>query len=390
MNSASTDFSLALIRQRYTPFGGAERFLDRAMGALQAQSGVGITLIARRWQGEVSGLQTIACNPPYWGRLWRDIGFAHCVQRQLRRRHFHLVQSHERLAGCDLYRAGDGVHRVWLEQRARTLGWVGRLATRMSPYHRYVLAAERRLFTSPTLRAVICNSQMVQGEIRRCFNTPTEKLHVIYSGVDAERFHPSLQERHREETRQRWSIPREALLLLFVGSGFQRKGVPLLLEAMAELPDSVWLLVVGEDRQRTLLQRRAQRLGVASRVLFTGGQRQVEPLYGAADLLVLPTLYDPFPNVALEGMAAGLPLVTTHQCGAADLIRHGENGLLGDALDRRRLVENIASLQADPRRRRAMAQAARQTVAPLTLEAMSQRLLRLYEQLLQEGAAGQS
>ncbi|MBF0462960.1 MAG: glycosyltransferase family 4 protein [Magnetococcales bacterium] len=384
MDSSSPPLSLALIRQRYTPFGGAERFLDRAMGALRAD-GVHLTLLARSWSGEVAGLQTLSCNPPGWGRLWRDMSFACCVRRQLRRHHFDLVQSHERIAGCDLYRAGDGVHRVWLEQRGRTLGWPGRLATAWSPYHRYVLAAERRLFESSRLRAVICNSEMVRAEIARCFVIDPAKLHVIYSGVDSERFHPSLRERWRVETRQRWSIPPEAFVLLFVGSGFARKGVPILLEAMAQLPASVWLWVVGQDRQSGAMQRRARRLGLGQRVCFTGGQRGVESFYGAADGLVLPTLYDPFPNVALEGMAAGLPLVTSHQCGAADLIRHGENGLLGDALDRAQLVANIRLLQADPVRCAAMGRAARQTVAPLTLEAMSQRLLGLYQTLLQRG-----
>lgn len=382
MNSSPPPFSLALIRQRYTPFGGAERFLDRAMGTLQQESGLQITLITRRWEGEVTGLQTIICNPPSWGRLWRDISFAYCVRRQLRLHPFHLVQSHERIAGCNLYRAGDGVHRVWLHERRRTMGWPERLATTFSPYHHYILAAERQLFQSPTLRAVICNSQMVRREIIHHFGTAEEKLHVIYSGVDIEQFHPSLRSQFRAEIRQRWSIPPEALLLLCVGSGFQRKGVPILLEAMTELPAEIYLLIVGADRQKATLARRAEQLGLAQRIIFTGGQYKVAPFYGAADILVLPTRYDPFPNVALEGMAAGLPLITSHQCGAADLIEQGKNGLLGDALDRSQLVANIRLLQENPSLRATMGQAARQTVEPFTLEAMSQRLLQLYQQLL--------
>lgn len=383
----STDppFSLALIRQRYTPFGGAERFLDRAMGALQSASetgqGVQITLFARSWIGETKGLRTITCNPPYLGRLWRDVGFAHCVRQKWRQQHFNLVQSHERVAGCDVYRAGDGVHLVWLQQRNRTLGVVGRLATTLSPYHRYILAAEKRLFQSSKLRAVICNSKMVQAEIIRCFSTDAEKLHVIYSGVDTEHFHPTLKARYGLETRQRWGIPQDAFLLLFVGSGFRRKGLPILLEAMAYLPEQTWLLVVGEDRHTYAMRQQAQRLALGLRVCFTGGQQDVAPLYGAADVLVLPTLYDPFPNVALEGMASGLPLLTSNQCGAADLLKHGQNGLLGDSLDRERLVENLRLLQ-DPIIRESMCKAARQTVEPLTLDAMSQRLLKLYHSLL--------
>ena len=74
---------------------------------------------------------------------------------------FDLVQSHERISCCDIYRAGDGVHAQWLKNRARAISTARRWATALSPWHLYTLAAERRLFTSDQLRAVICNSQMV-------------------------------------------------------------------------------------------------------------------------------------------------------------------------------------------------------------------------------------
>jgi UDP-glucose:(heptosyl)LPS alpha-1,3-glucosyltransferase len=241
---------------------------------------------------------------------------------------------------------------------------------------------ERQMMHSAQLRAVICNSRMVQQEIQDCFAVAPEKLHVIYSGVDAERFHPRLAPRWRQEVRQQWSIAEKQIVLLLVGSGFERKGVPIALQALARLPQQFSLMVVGQDRALSAMQRQAERLGVAERVRLTGGQRNVEAFYGAADILLLPTRYDPFPNVALEGMAAALPMVTSYQCGASDLIRHGDNGLLGDSLDLERLLANIRVLQDEAERQR-MGRAARQTVLPLTLEAMSSRLLQLYHTLLQ-------
>ncbi|MBF0182875.1 MAG: glycosyltransferase family 4 protein [Magnetococcales bacterium] len=387
MNHSASPLSLALIRQRYTPFGGAERFLERAMGALRQERGLQVTLLARRWSGELAGWQMMACDPWYLGRWWRDRTFVRCVQQRLREQPFDLVQSHERLPGCDLYRAGDGVHQVWLRERNRTLGWWGRLGTTLSPYHRQVLALERQMFCSPQLRAVICNSQMVKQEIEQGFAVAADKLHVIYSGVDTERFHPNLAARWRSATRSAWGIEETATLLLLVGSGFERKGVPILLQVMCRLPSTVQLLVVGADRHLQRMQEQSRRLGLAGRVRFTGGQKEVEPFYGAADILVLPTRYDPFPNVALEGMAAGLPLVTSYQCGAADLLQQGVNGLLGDSLDADRLQANIETLLV-PEVRQRMAALARATVLPLTLEAMSGRLLQLYHSLLQREQPG--
>ncbi|MBF0627903.1 MAG: glycosyltransferase family 4 protein [Magnetococcales bacterium] len=373
--------SLALIRQRYTPFGGAERFLERAMSALQAQ-GVAITLIARRWEGEEGqGIARVRCDPWHLGRWWRDAAFARCVQRLLTPRRYDLVQSHERIPGCDLYRAGDGVHAEWLAQRGRAQGAIGRGLMALNPYHRHVLAMERRLFEHPGLKAVICNSRMVRDEILGRFRIAPDKLKVIYSGVDLERFHPDQKMRHRAVMRAQWGMTEDELLFLFVGSGFRRKGLPALLTALSGMRHPARLVVVGRDKEQNRMRSLARHLGIAARVMFVGGCREVIPYYAAADAVVLPTLYDPFPNVALEAMAMGLPLVTSLKCGAVDWIRHGENGLLADALDREALTCNLERLE-DPILRAALGVAARSTVLPVSLEAMSMQLLELYRELL--------
>ncbi|MHB1233689.1 MAG: glycosyltransferase family 4 protein [Burkholderiales bacterium] len=373
----TTPLKLALIRQRYTPFGGAERFVARAMQALQAQ-GAAVTIVTRRWDAAKAG-DALICNPFYLGSLWRDWGFARGVCRMLARQNFDLVQSHERIACCDIYRAGDGVHREWLTQRARVLNPIQRLGVMLSPYHRYVLAAERRLFASPQLKAVICNSRMVKEEIQRHFGVPEERLHVIYSGVDLEAFHPRLKETHRQSIRTQLGLPGDATLFLFVGSGFERKGLAALLHALAEQPSSAQLAVIGHDRRARDYRHLAAQLGVAKRVHFLGPRADVKPYYGAADALVLPTLYDPFPNAALEALACGLPVITSAKSGAAELIRDGENGFVCDALDRRALVQALRALLEG--RAESMRGAARATVAALSLEAMAAQLGTLYRTL---------
>jgi len=252
---------LALIRQRYNPYGGAERFVARALDALQRER-VAVTVIAREWQssGEGMAAELVRCNPPYFGRLWRDASFARAACRAVSKRGFDLVQSHERIACCDVFRAGDGVHAQWLDNRRRALGAWGRLGIAVNPYHAYVCAAERRLFASPRLRAVICNSRMVAGEIRRRFGVPDSRLHVIYNGIDLEEFHPGLRELHRSAQRAQLGIAADAMTYLLVGSGFERKGVPRLLAAFARLRDKrSRLLVVGADRRIEALRGRAPR-----------------------------------------------------------------------------------------------------------------------------------
>ncbi len=376
---------IAVIRQRYNPYGGAERFVARALGALKAQ-GAQVTIVAREWQ-VAAGATLLRVDPFHLGRLWRDWSFARAVCARLGTERFDLVQSHERLACCDLYRAGDGVHRQWLANRSRVAGPLERLATRLSPYHRYVLAAEARMFAAERLRAVICNSTMVREEIRRHFNVADDKLHVLYSGVDLDAFSPRLRDAHRARQRRELGIGEDAPVFLHVGSGFARKGVERLLAALAgEREARSRLLVVGHDKAQAQMRRAAGRLGVAHRVHFAGGQADVKPWYGAADCFVLATLYDPFPNAALEALASGLPIIVSRQCGAAELVEEGVNGHVRDALDVAGFAEAMAAVAA--RGPATMAGAARRSVAHLSLEAMGERLVALYRRLLGEEAAG--
>jgi len=380
---------LALIRQRYNPYGGAERFAARALEALREQ-GMALTVFAREWDtGEGSrkgaAIEWTRCDPYYLGRLWRDAGFARAVCRAVAQCSFDLVQSHERIECCDIYRAGDGVHAQWLENRSRILGPLGRLGTAINPYHAYVLRAERRLFASPRLRAVICNSNMVANEIRIRFGVPESRLHVIYNGVDLEAFHPRLRGQHRADMRRRLGIAESTVVFLMVGSGFERKGVPQLLGALARLPDAQQrLVIVGEDRRSGALRRRAAALGLGERALFAGPQRDPGPWYAMADCFVLPTLYDPFPNAALEAMACGLPVITSTTCGAAEFILEGKNGFVCDALDVEALAGRMGEIdQASAQR---MGEHSRANVAGLGLQVMAGRLLALYGSLLPRGS----
>jgi UDP-glucose:(heptosyl)LPS alpha-1,3-glucosyltransferase len=383
---------IALVRQRYNPYGGAERFVERAMTALAAQN-VELALLAREWSraagpdGPDAGerLRLIRCDPFHIGRVWRDWSFARAVCAAVKAHGFDLVQSHERIGCCDVYRAGDGVHRQWLANRRRSAGMWERVALALNPYHWYTLAAEKRLFQSPRLRAVICNSNMVKQELRRHFALPETKLRVIYSGVDLAAFHPRLREAWRERKRSELGIADETMVFLFVGSGFRRKGLPQLLRALSGVRDA-HLVVVGADKELPRLRRAAARTGLSVRVHFMGGQEDVGPWYGMADCFVLPTLYDPFPNAALEAMACGLPLVTSLQCGAAEFVESGVEGYIcRDPLDVVELARCL-NLAAAPGQTQRMGAAARRRVEPYDLVLMAQQLTRLYCELLQSKA----
>jgi UDP-glucose:(heptosyl)LPS alpha-1,3-glucosyltransferase len=374
---------LAVVRQRYTPHGGAERFVERALASLAAR-GTEVGIIARRWETGGAARVTVV-DPVHVGRLWRDAGFARAARRAWQAGGYDLVQSHERIPGCEIYRAGDGVHRQWIENRGAHASALTRLRLALSPYHRYVCGAERAMFEHPNLRAVICNSRMVRDEILRHFRVEPGKLHVIYNGVDTEHYHPRERAAARQRERDRLGVAPADTLLAFVGSGFSRKGLDTLLESMAlatraAAVPSLRLVVVGRDRELPRYVALARRLGLAERVSFVGGVEEVRPYYAAADLLVLPTFYDPFPNVVPEALAMGIPAIVSDQCGAAEIVTDGESGYVCKAGDVRALAVRLGEFAARSDRS-ALEAGARTTVEPLSLSAMTEKLLALYATL---------
>jgi len=385
MSSAERPLRLALVRQRYNPFGGAERFIERALGAL-VREGAEITLITRNWSGAPrEGFRQHLCDPDYsrlfGGRAARDRSFAACAQREMRSGDYDITQSHERIPGCMIFRAGDGVHAAWLDHRGRDQSPLVRYATRLAPFHRFILAQEAAMLAAPELRAVICNSVMVREEMRRYYDVPESKLVVIENGIDLDQYHPRVADLWRAKQREVLGLDPDIPVFLYVGSGFARKGVPQLIEALARCTDRhSRLVIVGEDRHAAAYQRQAGRLGLGSRVIFAGPQKDVLPYYGMADAFVLPTRYDPMPNAALEALACGLPTITSTTCGIAARIRSGENGFVDDALDIDRLAAHLDTLSA-PGKANGMRAAARAAVADLDLGHMADELLNLYRRL---------
>ena len=382
MRGAKTRLRVAVVRQRYNPYGGAERFIERALPALE-RAGAELTLIARSAEGW-GARRFVRVDPFHIGNAWRDASFARAARAAWQAEGFDLVQSHERIAGCDVYRAGDGVHAQWLDIRRASAGALERLGLALNPYHRYVCGAERRMFTHPALRAVVCNSEMVRGEVGRRFGVAAEKLHVIRNGVDLEHFHPRQRAALRAAARAELGARDEQWLFLFVGSGYWRKGLDAAIAALAACADPTFRLVVaGRDRDAARFMAQAEAANVAGQVSWLGGRDDVRPLYAAADCFILPTRYDPFPNTALEALAMGLPSIVGRRSGAAEILRPGAGGWVCEPGD----VAGLAAQMHEVARAARAAcgadveSAARGTAEAYGIDDMAQELSRLYASL---------
>jgi UDP-glucose:(heptosyl)LPS alpha-1,3-glucosyltransferase len=377
---------IGLIKRSFRPPGGGERQIGYLIEGLLARGhAVHLFSVQPPPGGQPEGLTYHAIPAIPTPRAFRALSFALLVRSALRRADLAVVQSFDRTLGQEIYRAGEGVHREWLRCKHRSLPLSARGWSYFSLFDRLMLALERRVFWETPI--IIANSQRGQGEIARHYGVPRTRMLTIYNGVDTARFHAGVRQRFRKTQRTAWGVSADEVVLLCVGSGFHRKGLGCAIEALGELRrrgvTDVRLVVVGKGRLAPY-QRRTRKLSVADLVRFEGHRADVERCYAGADLLVLPTLYDPFANACLEAMACGLPVLTTAANGAAELIRDGISGcVLGEAPSAETVADALQRLLSWERRW-AMGGAAQQTAGEYPLSRALTHTLHVYESVVNQ------
>ena len=317
---------IAIVRKKYTFHGGAEGFSQALIKNLIAK-GHEVHIFAIKWevQGDLENIYFHRVPAITVNSFLRDLTFAINSYRILKekRNDFDIIQSHDKTLLQDIYRAGDGCHREWLRQRLKRADTVKRVFTYLNPYHRLILWLENKIFTEKKYKKVIAISEMVKRNIIKHYRIDEKDIAVIYNGVDLERFHPRNKRIYRNELRKKLGIDEKGLVILFVGSGFERKGLRYLLEAAEKVAGKVTVLVVGKGKE-SLLKRFIKR----QRVIFCGPQKEIHRFYAASDIFAFPTIYEPFGNVHLEALASGLPVITTRLSGASEIIENGKQGFV--------------------------------------------------------------
>jgi UDP-glucose:(heptosyl)LPS alpha-1,3-glucosyltransferase len=310
---------IALLTRRFNPAGGGtERDL---IAAAQCLLGAGYDLriyAAHTAVAHWRGLAIRRMPPAVLGSATLEVlGFGLLAARAARRDGADLVISFGRTIDTDIIRCEGGVHRSYLKAAVQ---WQPRVASwaRLS-YHGAQKWMDARSFRSRALRAVASISRLVADDIARNFGLPASLLEVLYNGVDLERFQAVTGGTLRQSARARWELPPTAAVA-FIGNGFGRKGLGFLLEAWPHLKAKAVLLIAGSDRAAASYRDLARRLGISHAVRFLGAAQDAAAVLGAADALALTSLFEAFGNVVLEAMAAGLPVLTSTRCGAAEVL----------------------------------------------------------------------
>jgi UDP-glucose:(heptosyl)LPS alpha-1,3-glucosyltransferase len=324
---------IALVHKRLDLHGGTERDLFRTAEGLR-DLGHDVHLFCGEFRvGAPVGVTPQRIPLFRLGRTARLLSMALGAPKLIAQASCDLVLTFDRVPDCDVLRCGGGTHRGFLNRLAGEGGALARLWPNISPYHRTLLALEKRQFNSKRLKKIIAVSAEVKRDIMANYGVASDKISVLYNGVDERRFHPETRARSGQALRARWNIPPDAPLVLFVGSGFRRKGLDRLLSIWnSPKLAHAYLLIVGSDARQGRYRSWADAVA-PGRIVFAGRQDEIEKYYGAADVVALPSLQEAFGNVVVEALASGLPVLVSRAVGAAEILSGSLAGGIVELLD---------------------------------------------------------
>ncbi|MDF3059539.1 MAG: hypothetical protein K0R17_3754 [Rariglobus sp.] len=363
---------IAVIREECSfTKGGAERYAANLCNSLASLGHEVFVLSAKFGTGLNPAIRHVPIAVNRLTSSSRTRSFHENAQKALVGLNADRVFALSRSFPADAFRVSDPIHRFWM--RIRYPNRVVRALQTLNPRHRTILKLEDNIFEAAHTGVIVTNSELSKTIILANHPFPAERIHVVYNGVDLKTFAPSVGMPPPE--------PDGGARLLFVGQDFKRKGLGPLVRAMAVLKsDGVKcrLRVVGRDKTEPY-ERLARELGTADVISFEGPSGKIQEAYRQADLLVFPSLYDPFANVCLEALACGLPVLTTTTNGSSEVVTDGHDGYVVDGAETG-LAENlIAKIKAfanlEQTQQQAMRQHARVKAERFTTEANARRIV---------------
>ena len=254
-----------------------------------------------------------------------------------------------------------------------------------NPVHLFTALRDRIRYRGRTHRAVVALTTTEAALLRSTYGRVRAPIHVIPNGVDIERFRPP-DAAERVQARAELGVVDDRMIAVFIGHEFERKGLPIAMEALRTAPDMLLLVIGGSPDMIRRAQAQARTAGVGERVHFAGTHRDPIPFIWASDVLVLPSAYEANALVVLEALACGLPVVSTRVGFAPDIVVDGENGFLVErsAEDVGARLGELSSQPLDAWRVRA-----RQTAERYAWPQIARRYLELIESLQRDGDSGE-
>jgi UDP-glucose:(heptosyl)LPS alpha-1,3-glucosyltransferase len=366
---------VALVRKDFLPLeGGGERYAVDLAKSLR-DFGHEVHVLAHRYK-PLEGISFHTVEVPVKFSPLKNWIFAKNVRLALSGNDFDIVNGLSQIYPQDIYRLGDGIHKHWLSARPSTI--FSQLWNKISLRHRVILHIEKKIFSPGNYRRIIANSDLCKQHAINYYNVPPDLVDVVYCGVDFDIFNSSVRN-DGTELRTALGIGRRSIVVLFVGTNYARKGLDTLLRAISLLKyrERYRLLVVGKGNI-SRYKKLARGLGLQEITTFCGFQDQVAPFYGAADVFVLPSYYEPFGNVCLEAMACGLPVITTRETGASELILPGRSGFVMEHPEDSTALAAWLEVFEDRKLSRSIGAVAQEQVSSLTIKRNTEDTILVY------------
>lgn len=379
--------------------GGCETYIADLSRRLVAD-GHEVHLYACRWDArslpEALHLHQLpALRGPRFLRPWR---FGRACLQALQANHHDVTVGFDKTWGQDVLYPQGGLHAASAECnrnkfRSRVTRFAARLVKGFDLAHWSFAALERKQYLAEPMPLIVVNSFMVREHFQRFLEVPYDRLHVVRSAIDPERFPAHDRLKRRQEWRERWDLQPNETVGLLAAMNYRLKGLHPLLHAVRLLrgrpacrEHHFRLLVAGNPNVRAY-ESLAKKLGIADVVRFVGHCDPMRNAYFAADFLVHPTFYDPCSLVVLEALACGLPVITTTANGASELLDPPQEGyVVEDPHHHVQLAECLEKL-LDPQRRHACAVAARKAAAGWTFEHHYRALLDVFAEAARRNRA---
>jgi UDP-glucose:(heptosyl)LPS alpha-1,3-glucosyltransferase len=342
---------VAIIMSTYAPYGGAEKYAARMIGAFVTKSVQVDVLTAEsvEWGQTSLDARIVSQKQLKYNNLLKLLTFNASVGRFLQKEKYDCVFGMDRTSRQTHLRAGGGVHASWLARRCEESSRLRCISFKVNPFHRAMIEMERKAFLSDGLRRIFCNSHIVENEIADYYPGASDKVTVVHNGIEWGELSQAVSEaaETKDGILKSLGLNSDRYYFLFVGNGFERKGLRKVIDALRLLPDYVDLLVVGRDKNEKPYRTLAEKSGLQRRVHFFGLQRNVIPFFEAADAFILPTIYDPFSNASLEALAMGLYLVTSSANGCCEVIDEGAGCIIQDLRDTASVAEAMKTALKD-------------------------------------------
>jgi len=244
---------------------------------------------------------------------------------------------------------------------------------------------ERLCYRPQRVRHLVAVSRGVNDELEEHFSHMSGTITVIPNAVDPSVFHPDPAARVRQ--RRVLGLADGDFVALFLGGDWERKGLPVVVEAVARTP-RCHLLVVGNGDNIRYIHLAGLR-GASGRIQFVGATRQPAAYYAAADVFILASAYESFSLATYEAAASGLPLLATRVSGVEDILVEGWNGWFVER-DAGSIAAKLSRLEGDPSLRKAMGERARLSSERFRWELVVESYIRLYRDILDERSGGRS